>query len=111
MNHYRIDRTNDIPLEFNGELLAEASSQGHGQEGRWTEYRVFRTSTGRYVVECVGRTTILHETDRVAADVAETANDLPAVLRAHRRYLTHLAREVLTSAHSKDNSIPLSETA
>lgn len=50
-------RTGDVPLQFEGDLIAEASS--HWMDGRensrWHELHLFRTTAGTYVLEIAFR--------------------------------------------------------
>lgn len=46
-------------IEFEGERLAEVSSQRHGSP-RWTELRLYRTGSGVFVLEKVGASVVLH---------------------------------------------------
>lgn len=47
------------PITFVGTELASADSQT-GNEKRWTELTVYRTNTGKYVLEKVGRSDVFH---------------------------------------------------
>lgn len=110
MRHYRIERTNDIPLEFDGEVLADLTSE-HDTPGqrRWTEHRIYRTSTDVYVVETVGRSINDGEIDRRNAVVLGDPKDIPAALKAPRTYLTLLARDTLDQANFRDPKVPTTE--
>lgn len=108
--HFVIERTNDIPLEFDGDLLADVTSRERLlPHSRWTEHRIYRTTTDVYVVETVGCSTFPSEIDRANAVVCDTAKDIPAALKAPRTYLTLLAREALDLANMKDPAVPTTE--
>ena len=110
MTHFQIERTSDLPLEFDGELLADVTSRDPRLvQERWTEHRIYRTSTDVYVVETVGRSTKQGEIDRRTAVVCDRAKDIPAALKAPRTYLTFLAREALDVANMNDPDVPLTE--
>ncbi len=47
------------PLTFVGWKIAEADSQS-GNDARWTELGLYRTLTGKYVLEKVGRSDVFH---------------------------------------------------
>jgi len=47
------------PLTFLGEMLASTDSQS-GSDVRWTELTLYRTNTGKYVIEKVGRSDVFH---------------------------------------------------
>lgn len=46
-------------LEFNGDLLAESSSQSRGKS-RWVEFRLYRTESGVYVISRIGLSNLYH---------------------------------------------------
>ena len=47
-------------ITFQGELVASASSANPQSHGRWTELRVYRSKGGSWIVEKVGRSTVVH---------------------------------------------------
>jgi hypothetical protein len=56
---YRLPVLSQVPVEFTGWLLAEVSSE-HDQPGkdRWSETRIYKTTTGKWIVEQQGRTRV-----------------------------------------------------
>jgi len=66
-------------ITFQGELVASASSANPSSNGRWTELRVYRSKGGSWIVEKVGRSTMVHipGCDRVQSD------KLPRFQEAH----------------------------
>lgn len=46
-------------LQFEGTLLAHASSERRGAQ-RWVEFTLYRTKAGSYVLSRVGQTTLFH---------------------------------------------------
>lgn len=85
MATYTIERTDDRPLRFNGELLAavesshnNASTSYSGATGRWQELRLYRTTVGRYVCEQVDNTLWQGERDRTSATVVDTVDEVAA---------------------------------
>lgn len=46
-------------IEFDGHLLAEISSRRSGSP-RWTELRLYRSESGLFVLEKVGRSVVIH---------------------------------------------------
>lgn len=126
IDHFIIERTNDIALEFDGELLSAVSSRAMAgpDTRRWTEHRIYRVPKERveavvttaikvptyvYVVETVGRSIVNGEIDRCNCTVVEQPKDIPAALRAPRTYLTLLAREALDQANLSDPDVPLTD--
>lgn len=78
-----VARDNDSDLRFEGELVAEASSSDNdavgsysGSVGRWTELRLYRTASGKYVAQSIGRTRWQGEHDRYSAVICETKADV-----------------------------------
>lgn len=55
-------RDGQRPLTFEGWCLAEADTQ-NGDDVRWTELAMYRTVTGRYVIEKIGRSDVYHSDD------------------------------------------------
>lgn len=47
------------PVQFQGSLLAEISNESD-QRNRWTEVRLFRTESGRYVLNVIARSVVFH---------------------------------------------------
>jgi len=50
------------PLTFMGWLVAEADSQS-GHDVRWTELTLYKTLTGKYILEKIGRSDVFHKPD------------------------------------------------
>lgn len=93
MPEYRINRPTGLSLEFSGELLADVSSWKDEDQPRWHEIRIFRTDTGRYVVERVGRSVVVAEANIIDTAAAfAAADEVVAALHTSsegRRYLTN----------------------
>ncbi len=75
VKHYRIERPNDRPLEFDGIKLAAVSSQRAGSE-RWCELDLFRTRAGAFVFVQVGKSDVPGESDRRYVRTAKTESEL-----------------------------------
>lgn len=52
-------RDGQRPLTFQGWKIAEADSQS-GEDVRWTELTLYKTLTGKYVLEKIGRSDVFH---------------------------------------------------
>lgn len=52
-------RDGERVLQFDGDLLAESTSQRRGQT-RWIEFKLYRTTAGSYVLSRIGNTVIFH---------------------------------------------------
>lgn len=77
---YTVERDNGIPLTFTGHIMARATSGPSGGEGthkvRWTILKLYKTLSGQYVCEQIGRTQIPGEVDRRKAIVVTTADQI-----------------------------------
>lgn len=110
MQEYRLRRVNDVELVFNGELLADVSSRERGST-RWTEIRIYRTDSHKYVTEIVGKSTHPGEVDLITVKVASNPDDVKVTLRRKDQfeYLTKTALEALEVAAQRDPAISLVE--
>lgn len=107
MDHYILERYNRPALEFDGEILAGASTHQEGDE-RWQEVRIYRTETGKYVTEMIGRSLVEGETDIIQVYVFDNPADVRNGLYRRggdRRFLTDTAYNVLVEAAEKDPGI------
>jgi hypothetical protein len=82
MTEYTIERDDDRPLRFAGEIVAESSSRGirGPSQNRWTELALYRTQAGKLIAQRVGRTQWQGERDRHEAVVADTNDEVVAFL-------------------------------
>lgn len=102
-----IDRRNDRPLEFRGWLLAEQSSHTEGAL-RWQEVRIWRTTTGKFVTQIIGRSIVEGEKDLPSVNVFDDAADVRhGLYRKHenREFMTDTAFAALEEAASNDDRI------
>lgn len=105
MQEFRIERQTDIPLIFDGDLLADLTSREEDHQERWQEIRIYRTSSGKYVTEIVGMSVL--PTDRIfrTVKIGNTPNDVREALfrrRGERRYLNDLSLDALEEAAEND---------
>jgi hypothetical protein len=104
MSEFSLQRSGQLPLRFNGELLAVADSK-RPDGVRWSELGIYRLDDGRYVVHSVGRTKHPNERDRFAATICDGATAvLRALVRDNGRY-TDLALRALSDAANKDRAL------
>ena len=66
-----VTRDGKPDLGFTGTLLASASTSA--PKGRWQEYRVYSTATGKHVFSKITRSIFADETDKHEADVFDPA--------------------------------------
>lgn len=67
-------------IEFDGTMLAEVSSRRSGAP-RWTELRLYKTDSGIFVLEKVGRSVVLHAPD--CREILPDAPPLPRFQEVH----------------------------
>lgn len=71
METITVQRDNDADLRFTGEELASASSKStYNDNGRWTVLKLFKTASGKFICQSIGRTQHQGESDRYSATVA-----------------------------------------
>lgn len=118
MSAFRLTRAGAVDLEFTGECLADLSSRESNTQPRWSEVRIYRTESGKYVTEMVGRSIVPGEIDRINVQVVEQAEGIREALarkgdnrhtkvpgNPNRPYLTELAIEAMQAAGEKDEAI------
>lgn len=106
MTTYHLERVSDVDLVFDGELLSETSTDEGGD--RWTEVRVYRTVSDRWVVERTGQSRLEGEVPLVRATACDTPADVRrAITSTHRDnpsryYVTDVAYEAVRLAAEAD---------
>ena len=109
MPTYRLRRQAQVDLVFDGVRLAARSSRTSPDQTEWTEVRLYRTDSGRYVGEPIGRSTDPAEKDmltvRIVDDVKDVAGTLERGRPDTRLYLTDMALDVLDEAAEVDPAI------
>ena len=118
MTAYRLTRAGDVDLEFTGECLADTSSRERADQPRWSEVRIYRTDSGKYVTEMIGRSIVPGEIDRINVQVVDQPDGIRAALarkgdnrytkvpgNPNRPYLTELAIEAMEAAGERDEAI------
>ena len=75
-----LERTGKSDLSFKGRELAASTSNPDGIKNRWTELKVFKTVSGRYITQILGFSNIKGEVTRSTVDVADTPEDIPNLL-------------------------------
>lgn len=106
MPAFRIQRDGDLDLSFEGELLVDMHSRDVPEMERWTEIRIYRSASGKYVTEMIGRSVVPGERDRVDVRVHSHPGDVPDGLRRQpKNYLTKMALDALDLAAEKDPTL------
>lgn len=101
---YRIPRDADVDLVFDGALLVDLSSRVDGMN-RWTETRIYKTDSGQWVTEVVGKTTVIGEVDRYTVAVHRKPEKVRLGLMRRvgsEQYLTDMGRRALHAAAQVD---------
>jgi hypothetical protein len=105
MATYRLARSNNVDLVFDGELLVRASSREDPDQLRWTEIAIVRTDTGLYVTQVVGETVVPGETARSTVLVHETPEGVRGALQRRTRghtFMSNVALDALEEATARD---------
>lgn len=109
MSTFRLPRHSDVDLEFEGELLAEASTR-RPDKVRWQDVLLYRTESGRWIVQRIGRSSVPRETDLSDVTVCDSPEQVRLALSdterddhgGQRRYLTWTAEKALRAAAAAD---------
>lgn len=73
---YTIDRTDAPNIKFAGVRLGIVSSRDpYNDGGRWTDYALFRTKSGKYIAAIVHVTCWQGESDQCTARICDTVQD------------------------------------
>lgn len=104
MENFRLTRPGDVDLTFEGELLATESSRTNDHQTRWQEVRIYRTASGKWVTENVGRSVRDGERDLPRVSVCETPVQVRDSLRRQldNPYITDTAYDALQAAIEVD---------
>jgi EXLDI family protein len=103
---YKIRRDGERALAFSGRIIGSADDKDHNST-RWTNVTIYRTASGRVVVEVEDRTQWQGESDHVRADSFGTATGAISYLRhADGDYydadLSPAAQEAIEDASKND---------
>ena len=106
MKEYTITRDGQRDLRFTGEKLADASNQwvAGKENNRWHELALYRTATGRYVLQEEYVTRWQGETGASNAVVCATAQEALDVLANEDGGLSALDKELLQEAAKVDEA-------
>lgn len=82
MEQYKLTRTGQRPLEFIGEIIAEADSRvSAGRENnRWHELALYRTEGGQYVLSVDFQTQWQGEHDHQEAWILDSPDEVEGIL-------------------------------
>lgn len=97
---FTIERHADVPLTFDGEVLASLSTH-KPTATHWTELRIYKTESGKYVTESIGCTTVHGQHPLITVHVCDNAQAVRYALQQYdggRKYMTDLALEAIEMA-------------
>ena len=112
METITLERTGGKNVRFKGELLASASGRWFNgvEQTRWTDYDLYKTDTGKYVVAISSITCWQGESDRYQVEVCSTPEEVYNFLTDSDGYgycFSDLAKEVLQEAVDKEPEFEL----
>ena len=104
--NYKIRRDGERALAFSGRIIGSADDKDHNST-RWTTVTIYRTASGRIVVEVEDRTQWQGESDHVRADSFKTVSEAINYLRNSgdydiEGYLSPEAQEAIEDAAKND---------
>jgi hypothetical protein len=105
---YRLRRTGNVDLVFVGTLLAEQDTRDTPDQARWAELRVWRTDSGKYVVQRLGRSTLPGEVDKITTRIVNTPAEVAPAMRSKQGgkvFMSNLALDVLAEAAGNDSAL------
>ncbi len=108
MPTFRLNRPATVDLVFDGELLADVSSKDDPDQTHWTEIRIYRTDSGRYVGETIGLSALPHQRPRITVRVVDSAAQVGEALQRsdpNRTWLTDLALDAIAEAAKNDPAV------
>ncbi len=105
---FSIRRNGDVDLVFEGVCLVDLHSRMSDDQDYWTEIRIYRTTSNRYVAEMVG-VSGKGERPRINVSVLDSPDGLRDALKRKPKekpaYLTELAIEALQTAAEVDPTV------
>lgn len=110
MQTHHVERTGQVDLVFEGELLSEVSTQS-GRKTRWTVLRIYKTATGKWVVEHIGESSRQGEKVRRRVTVTEDPLEVRKAVGIERKdgdgepVITFAALDALDEAVEKDPTL------
>lgn len=75
-----LERTGKANLTFKGKELVTTTSNPDGAKQRWTEMKVFKTVSGKYVTQILGFSRVKGEVTRSTVNIADTPSEMQDIL-------------------------------
>ena len=108
MESITLERTGERNLRFKGKMLGSASSHWINgvEQNRWTEYEIYKTETGKYVVAISSITCWQGEVNSYQVEVCDTPEEVYNCLTDGEGYgyclLSNQAKKALEEAAEKE---------
>lgn len=94
---------------FSGDLLSQVSSKRENLQPRWTEYELYKTESGKYVIVIYGKSVVPGEKQKTNIIESPTPQGVLEALKFKNKqgniYLTHTAEEALKAAADNDEGL------
>jgi len=74
----RLQRNNEPDLEFTGEEIARSSSRREQDQPRWTELVAYKTESGKWVLQIIGKSALPGESERSEVKVFNSPAEFAA---------------------------------
>lgn len=105
MTRYRLKRHANVDVQFEGELITEATTDD-GVKDRWQTLRLYRTDRGIYVLERLGESRVAGEVTMRSVTTHPNAHQVRKKIQRRRPdgevYFTIVALELLAQAAKRD---------
>jgi hypothetical protein len=95
-SQYVLRRDGAPPLRFLGRLITESTSR-RNDSTRWTDVSVYRSQSGKWILQTIGRTIWEGEVDRYSVIHGDSAADLIKKIET-KDCMTHTIQMCLESA-------------
>jgi len=94
---------------FTGDLLSHTTSKRDNYQDRWTEYDIYRTTSGKYVIVIYGKSSVPNEKLKINIVESSTPQGVLGALKFKNKegnvYLTHTAEDALIAAADNDEGL------
>lgn len=106
MREIQIVRTNEVPLNFVGDVVAFATTNNNtnARKTRWTELTLYETKSGKFVSESVGVSTHDYEMNITYAEVFDRLPDAIQFFRNKDGHFTWASGQIIEQAREKFGS-------
>lgn len=102
---YRIPRIKNTDLILEGTILCDLSSKSHDAQAHWSEVRIYKTDSGKWVTESVGRSIVPGERDKRRVKIHASVDTVRSGISRNDRngvFITTIGLQALREAANKD---------